>query len=258
MIPDISARISETPVWNKFSPAKIPGSCSGFTLLELIISMTIISMLVMVLYFSFSVGSRAWNDDSSEEDHTARLEAVLRLLDRDLSGTVPYNMNWEKGSISLFAGGPNSLFYVTKNGTGSFAGPGSGLYFSLIFIDHCPENSDKCLYLYKSPRPGPDFVDAVDRFRAAGETGRRNFHPGDDISRNSMAILAGLEDLSLSYSQKEFLPFADSGREAMKDPFAREGELAEKDWLSNDLPGQARASFTLHDREYAVQVPVGY
>ncbi len=238
------------------STDNMENGCSGFTLLELIVSMTIISMVVLVLYFAFSIGSRVWDDDSEKIDENARLEAVLRLVKNDLSQAVPYKMNWEKGSISLFAGGPSSAFYVTRNGTGSFSGPGAGLYFVFLYADNCPENSKKCLYLYKSPRPGPEFIRAVDQFRATGELERRHYTPGTKMMEKSIPILEDTDNIQFSYSQDEFIPFSNTGHETMNMP-PEENPLPEDHWLRSELPAQARFLFEYKDRKYFIQVPVG-
>lgn len=245
-------------MWNRGCGKSFQKGCSGFTLLELIISMTIISMVVLVLYYSFSVGSRVWEGNARKTDQPSRLEAALRLFNNDMTQAVPYNMNWEKGNISLFSGGPNAMFYVTGNGTGSFSGPGAGLYFSLMFVDHCPDNNKKCLYLYKTPRPESEFIREVDRFRSAGEFGRENFIPESKIADKSIPVLTQLESLEISYSHEDFKPFEGSGREVMSQKAAEEESLAEDHWQLNELPGQAKISFVLDDREYSIQVPVGY
>lgn len=235
----------------------VPAGSYGFTLLELIISMTIISMIVLVLYFAFSIGVRTWESDESADDIETRLEATLRLIEDDFRNIVPYDMNWERGALTLFAGGPRTVFYVTGNGTGAVSGAGAGLFFSMLYVDECPETSDNCLFLYKSPVPSPEFVRAVDGFKDEGELRRGFFSPGTEIAEESILVLEGLIESSFSYSSEGFIPFAGTEHEETEQSMLEEDVLSEESWTSEELPGQARVAFVFEDREFAVQVQVG-
>ncbi len=232
------------------------GKHSGFTLLELIISMTIISMVVLVLYFAFSTGVRVWDRDDSQASEYERIEAVLRLVETDLAEAVPYNMNWEMGSLALFTGGKTSLYYVTGNGTGAMAGAGAGLFFTALYAGDCPEDPETCLFLYKSPRPHPEYVENVDDFRGATEIQREYFKPGGHIEQNSILLLKGVESLKFTFSIDEFQPFGMSRDDSGEVSFMDEGDLSEDHWNQDDLPGQVRLSFMLDEKSYTVHAAV--
>lgn len=234
-----------------------PGKNLGFTLMELMVSMTIISMVVVVLYFAFSMGSRSWDKDDLRTGREVRLETVLRLIQDDLLNAVPYAMNWEKGSISLFAGGPRSIFYVTGNGAGAVSGAGAGLFFTFLYVDECLETTEECLFLYKASRPSPEFVSTVDEFTSTSEFQRLNFSPGTEIANKSILIQNNLDDLNISYSSEDFIPFAGSGHEAPETYTLSNDVLPEDQWTAKELPGQVRLVFSFEDREYVVHVPVG-
>jgi len=70
---------------------------TGFTLFELMISLTIISMIVLVLYYSFSLGVRIWQQGDNEENVLKRHEVFRRLLKRDFRHAARYSFRWEKG-----------------------------------------------------------------------------------------------------------------------------------------------------------------
>ena len=234
-----------------------PAGNSGFTLLELIVSMTIISMVVLVLYFAFSIGARSWDNDGLHGEEEIRLEAALRLMEDDLQNVVPFDMNWERGTLSIFAGGPRSVFYVTGNGTGAFSGAGAGLFFSILYIDVCPETAEDCLFLYKSSRPSPEFVRAVDDFKGAAEFQQEYFSPGMEIAEKSILILKDLGETNISYSGEQFTPFAGTDHEGPQTRMFGNGVLSEEFWTSDELPGQIRFAFSVGEREFVIQVPVG-
>ncbi len=252
-----SVKISRELISADFLHNGRPVGNSGFTLLELIISMTIISMVVLVLYFAFSIGARSWNDDSLRAEKDIRLEAVLRLVEDDLQNVVPYDMNWERGRLSVFTGGPGTVFYVTGNGTGAFAGAGAGLFFSILYVDTCPETTEDCLLLYKSSRPSPEFVRAVYNFKSSSEIQREHFAPGMEIANKSLLILEGVEGFNISYSMEKFIPFAGAGHEAPESRMSRDGALPDKFWVAQETPGQVRVAFGFEDRDFVVYVPVG-
>ena len=68
-----SVKTSRTFISTDGCPKGSPAGSSGFTLLELIVSMTIISMIVLVLYFAFSIGARSWEGDDPQSGHEVRL-----------------------------------------------------------------------------------------------------------------------------------------------------------------------------------------
>ncbi len=230
---------------------------SGFTLLELLLSLTIIALVLLVLYQAFSVGFRVWERDEGFSEKMFRLEAVLRLLEEDMLQVVPYDMNWEKGHIQLFAGGPNAIFYVTGNGTGAISGAGAGLFFGVLFFNECPEGKGECLYLHKSSRPAQEFVKAVYEFRTGTQLLRQHFDARMHLDDKGIVVLENVEDLNFSYCADRLAPFSGIQRLQKHDLYNEKDLLQEEEWISGQLPGQIRISFVLEEEEYLLHVPVG-
>ncbi|WP_291323173.1 prepilin-type N-terminal cleavage/methylation domain-containing protein [Desulfonatronospira sp.] len=230
---------------------------SGFTLLELVVAMTIVSLVVLTLYQAFSIGVRVWDSDDRQTEKAVRLEAALRLIQDDISRAVSYDINWSEGSTLLFAGGPDSIFYVTRNGTGAIGGAGSALFFSVLYLDSCQESDGRCLFIFKSPRPGKEFVEAVDSFRRGTEFEREHYQPGSYFAEKSVKVLDRIEDWNISYSPEEFQPFAGLELELPDQRLHERGRLADEDWVQDDLPGRVRIAFKHEDLEYEKHVPVG-
>lgn len=251
-----SVKISDEFISHDVCPDTLSNHSQGFTLLELIVSMTIISMVVLVLYFAFSTGVRSWDSDVVHGEQEMRLEAVLRLMEDDLGHAVPYNMNWQKGPVSLFAGGPRTMFYVTGNGTGAFSGAGAGLFFSILYVDDCPDETLDCLFVYKSFRPSPEYISSADQFRTASEFQRENFSPDTEIAEKSLLVLKGLEGMNFSYSSERFAAFAGTNSDGASQ-LMDDNQLDEEFWVSDELPGQVRIDFSFDDRDFFVLVPVG-
>ena len=122
----------------------------GFTLLEMVISMTILSMVVLMIYFSFSVGVDLWRKKQESDNPLQRLELALRLLSKDLESVVDYTCQWEKGTTYFFAGSQSCLFYVTRNGLGAVAREDKALFFTCLYLKSGPDG-DMELFVSKTP-----------------------------------------------------------------------------------------------------------
>ncbi len=256
MIPIFSAKILKVPTFLDRSKNHTPVRIPGFTLLELIISMTIVSMVVLVLYSAFSIGVRTWDSQDDPEQEVMRLEAVVRLLEEDFRQIVPYNMFWEKGEISLFAGGRQSVFYVTENGLGSASGAGAGLYFACLYLDQCPDDPGKCLFLTKKPYPSMAFVDQVNFFKGLGQFQRRDYIPGTQITEDKILLVEGLSEARFSFSSRQYIPFGGTPHDLPDDHRIRDDQLEEDHWTTRELPAQIRFDFVVQDRKWIVHLPL--
>lgn len=256
MIPIFSAKILKAHISPHRSSKNTSVSIPGFTLLELIISMTIVSMVVLVLYYAFSIGVRTWDSQDDAEQEVMRLEAVIRLVEEDFRQIVPYNMIWEKGEISLFAGGGQSVFYVTENGLGSVSGAGAGLFFAGLYLDQCPDDPDKCLFLIKKPYPSMAFVDQVNFFKGLGEFQRRDYIPGTQITEDKILLVEGLSEARFSFSSRQYIPFGGISHDLPDDHRTRDGQLEEDHWVRKELPSQIRFEFVLQDKRWVVHLPL--
>lgn len=83
---------------------------NGFTLLEIVISMLIISMLVLIVYFVFAVGVNVWRDQEKGTEPVARKEILLRLFKADLSQLVEYKLTREQEEVFFLPQVPGLCF----------------------------------------------------------------------------------------------------------------------------------------------------
>ena len=87
----------------------------GFTLLELMLAMSIVAALMVILSGGFRIGLAAWQRG---EERTARLDrdrSLVVLLQGALAGAFPYRVAFEDGEQPrlLFEGLPDRLIFVT-------------------------------------------------------------------------------------------------------------------------------------------------
>ncbi|MDA8163371.1 MAG: type II secretion system protein [Desulfobacteraceae bacterium] len=85
---------------------------SGFTLLELLISITLMAVIVVILSMSVRAGIRAWT--RGEETNKALLidSSIENLLSRQLMTALGTNSG-DLAQFAMFKGGPDELSFVT-------------------------------------------------------------------------------------------------------------------------------------------------
>lgn len=66
------------------------GSAPGFTLIEVVIAISILAMVVTVVFSSFRVGLGAWRKGERDIEFYESMRAVGELLHREISSTYPY------------------------------------------------------------------------------------------------------------------------------------------------------------------------
>lgn len=90
----------------------------GFTLIELILAITIFSMVVGVLFSAFQVGISAWQGGERDIVFYQSMRAVTELVFREITCTHPYTITpgtTDTGeSFSAFFGTSDSLLFVTN------------------------------------------------------------------------------------------------------------------------------------------------
>lgn len=87
----------------------------GFTLLELLIALSIVAALLAILLGGLRVGLAAWRqgEDRAEAHHHVR--SLVQLLSRSVAGTFPYRMAPQPGAppVVQFQGEERRLAFVT-------------------------------------------------------------------------------------------------------------------------------------------------
>lgn len=94
-----------------------PGSgVRGFTLLELVIALSIVATLVVILLGGFRIGLSAWNRGEESAEAHQHLRSLAELFQRTLTSAYPYKMRPKEGGEPqiLFKGSAESVSFVSS------------------------------------------------------------------------------------------------------------------------------------------------
>ena len=90
---------------------------AGFTLLELILSIAILSAVLVTIYSTLSMGSRAWEKGERDIEKVQRMRVVMDLLSREIKTTYPYKVTPSEldthKEFYAFDGKKDSLSFVS-------------------------------------------------------------------------------------------------------------------------------------------------
>lgn len=88
---------------------------AGFTLLELIITFTILSLILVIIFGAMRLGSSSWDRGEESADRYQRMRIVINLLSQQLKSAYPYKVKAQKAEADYIAyqGEADSLRFVS-------------------------------------------------------------------------------------------------------------------------------------------------
>lgn len=119
----------------------------GFTLVEVLIALTILSLLVTVVFMGFRVSSRCWERGRVKLDELQTIRMGLEILQRTIRAGYPYYAKDDEDTILWFSGDEDSLTFVSSQT--SFATE-NGLTLIKFEIRESEEEK-KELMIYQAP-----------------------------------------------------------------------------------------------------------
>jgi len=84
--------IIKASIWNQPKIQKPAYRVTGFTLIEMILAVSIFAMVVTVIFSSFRLGFRAWESGEEDIEYFQRVRAVSELIFREINSTYPYKI----------------------------------------------------------------------------------------------------------------------------------------------------------------------
>ena len=158
---------------------------SGFTLLEMVVTLTILGFILLIIFGAFRLGISAWEKGESSREEYQKVRAVSQLVSRQLKSMVPYKIKTEKaeGDYLAFEGRSRSLKFVS----------------ALSIRAKQPEG----------------FVYAIYEFKDGGNEGgrlvvyeqrvliRKNFFEERPNEESGVPLIEGISDIRFEYYQEE-------------------------------------------------------
>jgi general secretion pathway protein J len=87
-------------------------SSRGFTLLELLIALALVSLIALLLFSGLRLGTRTWEGVEAAADRTAELRVARNFLERELRQARPIELTFDAQRRFVFAGEEESLEFV--------------------------------------------------------------------------------------------------------------------------------------------------
>ena len=102
---------------------------AGFTLLELMISLTIFSLIIVAVYAALNIGAESAVRGTARALDNQRARAALSLLTRQLKSAYPLTLQDEGETFVYFFGGPQELSFISGDGRAEAGGLSKITYF---------------------------------------------------------------------------------------------------------------------------------
>ncbi len=252
---------------------RMPGEArrrGGFTLMELLVSLSLIGLVAVFIQLGFRIGISAREKAEAALRDVQRTEAALDLLSRQIGSMVFYVARLEhEGAqlgVLLFQSSPQSLSFVAPYSATS--GSAAGLRFVQYFVARSKDGESRMLLLNERPLPrDSQLLGSVVRGISRAEDNRLlaelvepergpdslTLVPG--LSSAAFRTLARLEEESPAIGSRAAIP----GRSGLLSRMAR-GRSAPTDRAQ--LPAGVRLRLTWEEegpfgsKEFAIAVPV--
>lgn len=118
--------------------AQLKGSEGGFTLLELIVTLTIISFIVVLAFGAFRLGIKAWETGDERVDFLSRIKYLVDVMEKEISSSRPYyfrvNEEGEERTLA-FRGEPNLISFISSVASHDPSVSGNGLREITFYFD---------------------------------------------------------------------------------------------------------------------------
>jgi prepilin-type N-terminal cleavage/methylation domain-containing protein len=126
---------------------------TGFTLMELLVSMTLMGFLAVAIHYGFRVGTNAWEKGGRHLERIRKAQATFDLLSRQLGSMVPYYSRQKvKGApadVLLFQGTDSGMRFVTTFSSQSRTT--SGLRLVEYFVAKSRTGNGQAFYINEDP-----------------------------------------------------------------------------------------------------------
>jgi general secretion pathway protein J len=125
---------------------------SGFTLLEMLIAVTLVAMMAVGLWSVFRISIRSWSQGTEFIDRTQRHRSVLDLVRKQIASAYPLftptDVQRNVPSYLIFSGAESGLYFVSLNSLRFQESPG----LTLVSYEVAQDSSGNCSLVEREAR----------------------------------------------------------------------------------------------------------
>ena len=170
---------------------------AGVTLLELLVSITIVALLAATVLFAWRVGVSAWEKVGTQLEKGRGVLAAHQLLQEQIASMVPYEA-WpeQRGRVVFFQGEAETARFVSRYSLTHRAA--SGLYLIEYHVA-AQQGGTKQLLLKETPVRGNEELGALIRDIESHPEGVRLRLPPFERDPETVVLLEGLQECRFEY-----------------------------------------------------------
>jgi general secretion pathway protein J len=162
-------------------------STTGFTLVEVMVTLTVLGLVLLMIFGAFRLGLSAWEKGESTKEEYQKMRIVSQLISQQMKSIVPYKIKTKKaeGDYLAFEGKARSLKFVSALPLKAKQAEGF-VYVVYQFKEGRGEEGGR-LVLYEQKALNRDFFE-------------------DELKEDSgISLLEGITDIRFEYYQEEDL-----------------------------------------------------
>ncbi len=86
----------------------------GFTLLEVILAISILTLVVVIIGGTVRLGVKAWEKGEASADASMRVRTLTERLTQQIKSIYPYKIIYEEKPVRVFAGRNDAMLFVAS------------------------------------------------------------------------------------------------------------------------------------------------
>lgn len=135
----------------------------GFTLLEILIAISIMSILVVILIAGLQVGIKSWEKGSERVDSSQNIRIIQDLIFQDIRSCYPYQIKILNKRTLVFNGEPARIDFISASSSFLTKSKNIGLREVSYYIDDDPSTEEEGLVMREAMITGREDVFSEDR-----------------------------------------------------------------------------------------------
>jgi prepilin-type N-terminal cleavage/methylation domain-containing protein len=129
---------------------KIFADVRGFTLMEILVSMLILSIVAVLILQGLRLGYKVWEKGESKIAYQQRMRVAFDTISKQLSSVYSFSVKEEDGSLTpVFKVEPKMIQFVTSRPIG--LSNNGGLFFVTYSLRNIPFSEKRALVAYQKP-----------------------------------------------------------------------------------------------------------